>query len=358
MPSTQYTLYTSTDMDWHPHDDPTDPMQYGYAQKRSDTYNSRGRVERDLAQELSRISDISIVHHFFGFPIYGAAQKLHEAAVVCRRLPQRVMVADPAYPTTEFGIAELMVKGLPPTIHCENILNGMRVAHARIIPNAHLLNQYTEAGDPEAFSFGTTKFVSLEEVKKVLINTFIRPGMVGGDSGQRQPIILVGHAVENLLEHTKASFGIDLLSLGTIVKAKGSEHQSLDLLEYFKIHISNHHNAGNEAAGVLSAALLTRDDIYMHCTTQAVALNRDIQDIVEHVQALGKSLPLPSWGQLKFCTKCDRNNHVRTECRAQVQCQICEQSGVVKLFKARKTHQMANCLYQYLEMPRKDHLRQ
>jgi hypothetical protein len=39
----------------------------------------------------------------------------------------------------------------------------MRVAHARVIPNAHLLKQYTEDGSPEAFNFGTMKFVSLEE---------------------------------------------------------------------------------------------------------------------------------------------------------------------------------------------------
>lgn len=369
-PSTQSGLHTFTDMDWHPYDDPTDPTQQGYAPKRSDTYVSRGRP--NLAQQLSRVSDISIIRHFFGFPIYDVIPELHEAAIVCLNAS---WWQNTPYPTTEFGIAELMVKGLSPTIHCENILNGMRVVHARIIPNAHLLNQYTDAGDPEAFNFGTTKFVSLEEAKKILINTFVRPRTVGNDSGQHQPIILVGHAVETLLEHLRASFGIDLLNLGTIVKVIDTQNLAKDalihspkgpnisfsgLLEHFKLRIAQHHNAGNEAAGALIAALLTslRDDIYMHGTPQAVVVNRDIHDVIEHVQALGKSLPLPPWGQLKFCTKCDRNNHVRAECRAQVHCQACEQSGVVKLFKARKTHQMSKCLYQYLEMPPRDYFGQ
>lgn len=111
-----------------------------------------------------------------------------------------------------------MLKGLLPTNHCEDILNGMRAAHARIIPNVHLLNEYTEAGDPEAFNFGKTKFISVEEGWKVLIDTFVRLRMAGDDSGRHQPINLVGHAVENLLEHIKVSFGIDLKGLRTIVK--------------------------------------------------------------------------------------------------------------------------------------------
>ncbi|KAL1646149.1 hypothetical protein SLS61_007959 [Didymella pomorum] len=230
---------------------------------------------------MSRISDISIIRHFFGFPIHGASPKLHKAAIVCLNAS---WWQNPPDPTTEFGIAEFMVKGASPTTHCENIINGIRNAHARVIPNAHLLNQYTEDGDSEAFNFGTTKFVSLEEAKKVLINTFVRPHM-----------------------------RIDLVDLGTITKVvdtqnlakdalihspKGPNISLADLLEHFKTRISNQYNAGNESAGILIAALLTslRDDIYMH--------------------------------------------------------------EVIKLFKARKTHQTAKCLYQYLEMPPSDYFLQ
>jgi hypothetical protein len=99
-------------------------------------------------------------------------------------------------PTTEFRIAELMEMGLTPTIHAENILSSIQVAHACTIPFAHLKNMFPGAGDPESFYFGTTKFVTLEEAKQVLINTYARP-RESGNGTDLQPIILVDHAVEN-----------------------------------------------------------------------------------------------------------------------------------------------------------------
>jgi hypothetical protein len=36
-----------------------------------------------LSNQLTNISDASILRHFFGFPIFGAPQDLHEAAIVC-----------------------------------------------------------------------------------------------------------------------------------------------------------------------------------------------------------------------------------------------------------------------------------
>lgn len=116
-----------------------------------------------LAQELNLVSDKNVLRHFYGFPIFGACSVLHEAAIVC--LNASWWQKEP-FPTTEFGIAELMVKGLTPTIHAENILNGMRVAHARIIPNAHLQNYYSDSGDPEQFNFGVTKFVTMQEARR------------------------------------------------------------------------------------------------------------------------------------------------------------------------------------------------
>ena len=184
----------------------------------SNTFNTpTGQIFRDsyLAHEISRLYDISIIRHFFGFPIFGAPPSLHEAAIVCLNAS---WWQHSQYPTTELGIAELITKGLSPTIHAENILRGMRVAHARIMPNAHLLNQYTEAGDPEAFNFGTTKFITIDEAKDILINTFVRPRLIGDSNGTHQPIIFIGHAVQNFVTHIKDSFGVDLMGLGTIVK--------------------------------------------------------------------------------------------------------------------------------------------
>ncbi|KAJ4988278.1 hypothetical protein SVAN01_06213 [Stagonosporopsis vannaccii] len=118
-----------------------------------------------------------------------------------------------------------MVKGLSPTIHAESILQGMRVAHARIIPHAHVLNQYTDFGHPEAFNFGISKFVTLEEAKEALIDTFVRLRQITDSSDTHQFIILVGHAAQDMLTHISIAFGLDLLKLRTIVK--GVETQNL-----------------------------------------------------------------------------------------------------------------------------------
>lgn len=186
-----------------------------------------------------------------------------------------------------------MIKGLSPTVHAENILSGMRIAHARIMPNAHLLSRNTDADNPEVFHFGTTRFITSDEAKEILINTFVRPRQSDDGSVAHQPIILIGNAVQNLLSHINDSLGIDLLHLGTIFKAIDTQALAKDafthgprgpnislghLLEYFKIRMPNLYNAGNEAVGALLAAVLTslRDDIYMFGIPQAMVVGRDI----------------------------------------------------------------------------------
>lgn len=328
-----------------------------------------GVEDPSLAHELSEITDTNVLRHFYGSPVIGAPQVLRDAAIVC--LSASWWQKEP-YPTTELGIAELTVKGLAPTAHAENVLLGMRVAHARIKNNAHLHNYFAGSGDPEDFSFGTTKFVDMEEAKDIIVNTFTRSRLADGDSGALQPIILVGHAIENLFYYLKQTFKIDLLSYGTIVKVidtqklaweagiygpKGPNISLQHLLENFKIRMHNLHTAGNDAAATLIAAVLTAltNDIYLYGIPQSFVLNRDIQDVIERTRVVGKSEPPPPWGQAKFCTRCNRDNHMRWECYAQVYCYTCEHSGVVRLFNARKTHSTAKCLYKYLKMPPSDH---
>ena len=52
----------------------------------------------------------------------------------------------------------------------------------------------------ENFHLSNTKFVTLEEAKQVLINSFVRPREFG-DKTDLQPMILVGHAIENEFDY-------------------------------------------------------------------------------------------------------------------------------------------------------------
>ncbi|KAH7069838.1 hypothetical protein BKA63DRAFT_89444 [Paraphoma chrysanthemicola] len=324
-----------------------------------------------ISHALANVSDVNVVRHFVGFPLLGAPASLNEATVVCLDIEwwQKDSSA-----TTELGVAELMVKGMLPTIHAENVLNSIQVAHARIMPNAHLRNNFIGAGDPENFLFGQTKFVTMYEAKEVLIRTFVRP-RVGGD-GSLQPIILVGHAVENEFEHIQKSFGVDLQSYGSIVKVIDTQEMARkagirgpkgpfiglrDLLAHFNVNINNLHMAGNDAAGTLIAAVLLalKDSLYPGTGTRkppSVIRGCNIQNVIERVMVIGKTLQSPSWGSDTFCTRCDRDNHLRDKCLAKVSCEICRDSGVIRLFNAHKTHMTSKCLYQYQDLPPRDHL--
>jgi hypothetical protein len=321
-----------------------------------------------LAGALAIQGDADVLRHFIGFPFLGAPAALNEAAIVC--LDMEWWQKDPK-PTTEIGIAEIMLKGMIPGVHAENILTGIQVAHARAIPYAHLINNFHGAGDPENFHFGTTKFVTSEEAKQVIIDTFVRP-RVGGD-GSLQPIILVGHAVDNEFDHIQRAFGVDLRSYGTVIKVidtqvmaskagiEGPNGPSIglrDLLAYFNIKISNLHTAGNDAAGTLIAAVLLalKPGLYPSPgKPPAIVQGRNIQDVVNRVMDIGKSMPPPSWGCIFYCTRCGRDNHVRKTCFAKISCAICRDSGVVRLYNAHKTHTTANCTYQYQFLPTVDH---
>lgn len=320
-----------------------------------------------LSSALASKDDAEVLRHFFGFPLFGMPSAINHAAIVC--LDIEWWQKDPK-PTTEIGIAEVLAKGQPPSAHAENILAGIQVAHARIMPHAHLLNSFPGAGDPEVFHFGTTKFVALEESKQVIINTFVRP-RVGGD-GLLQPIILIGHAVENEFDHIQRALGVDLRSYGSVVKVIDTQAMAKkagilgpngpsiglrDLLLYFNVEIGNLHTAGNDAAGTLIAAVLLalKDGLYPLGPPPAVVQGRNIQGAIDRAMSIGKSLPPPTWGRELFCTRCGRENHIRANCFARVSCTICRDSGVVRLYNAHRTHMTANCLYVYQQLPAPDH---
>jgi hypothetical protein len=255
-----------------------------------------------------------------------------------------------------------------PTAHAGNLITSIQTAHARIIPNAHL-NVFPGTGNPECFNFGITKFVTMTEAKQVLIDTFVRPSL--GDLSNLQPIILIGHAVENEFQHLQRAFGVDLRTYGTIVKVidtqvmaqeagivgpNGPYIRLSDLLADFNIYISNLRSAGSDAAGTLIAAILIalKNKLYPGVGTRKPPLTDNGQKCRHVVNALQHpdfKSQAPAWSKKVYCTRCDRNIHSRAQCRTHVCCDICKNSGVKKLFNARKTHTASRCLYQYVSYP-------
>ncbi|KAH9876538.1 hypothetical protein J1614_003669 [Plenodomus biglobosus] len=323
-----------------------------------------------LAGYLLGQSDVTVLRHFLGFPIPGAPAFLGEATVVS--IDTEWWQKEPK-PTTEIGVAELLTEDYMLAPHAENILSRIHAAHARIIPNAHLLNTFVGAGDPEMFHFGKTRFVSMIEAQAIVQQTFMRMHQERGDK-QLQPIILIGHAVDNEFELIERTLGVDLRSFGTIVKVidtqemarkagiKGPNGPNIglrDLLAYFNVTVPNLHTAGNDAAGTMIAAVLLALQTILYPSENgppaAYQCGRHIQDVVDNLMTLAKSRAPPPWGQALYCTRCNRNNHTRSSCYAKVHCLICHNSRVARLYRAAWTHKTDRCLYQYLDKPTPDY---
>lgn len=224
-----------------------------------------------LAHFLDQHTELEILRHFLGYPIEGAPKTINEILLI--GLDTEWWEKDPK-PTTEFGVGEFRTEsliGLVPGVHAENILTDIRVAHARIIPHAHLMNKYPGAGNPEAFHFGSTVFVNPEEARVALTNILARPS--SESPNMIRPVIFIGHAISSDFEQMVKTFGIDLLELGSIVKVidtqdlakqaniKGSKGPNIslkDLLAHFNITGPNLnlHTAGNDIAYTMMLAIL------------------------------------------------------------------------------------------------------
>jgi len=331
----------------------------------SSAYNGNELLKAFLESKSAN----EVLGNFLGAPVLDdPSGRLHDAAIIS--LDTEWWQKEPK-PVTELGMSELENKFISPNIHANNILTGVQTAHARIIPHAHLRNNFPGAGDPEKFELGTTKFITEDEARQVLINTFVRPHQL--DPTYLQPIILVGHAVDNEFDHILSEFGVDLLSYGTIVKVidtqamaqdagikgpKGPFIGLKDLLSHFNLTVPNLHSAGNDAAGTLIAAILLalKDTLYPgvgHNKPPAIVDGIDVQWVVSALMTANKS-PVPVWGLELFCTRCEHDNHLRSECFAKVQCEICTSSGVKRLFNASRTHTTGRCLFQHQELPPSD----
>ncbi|KAF2117338.1 hypothetical protein BDV96DRAFT_518310 [Lophiotrema nucula] len=320
-----------------------------------------------LAHFLDRHTELEILRHFLGYPIEGAPKTINETLLI--GLDTEWWEKDPK-PTTEFGVGEFRTEtltGLIPGVHAENILTDIRVAHARIIPHAHLMNKFPGAGNPEDFHFGTTVFVTPDEARHALTNILARPSTESPN--MLRPVIFIGHAIGSDFEQMEKTFGIDLLKLGSIVKVidtqdlarqvdiygpKGPNISLKDLLAHFNIMGSdiNLHTAGNDVAYTMMLAILIalKKELYGSLTSsdnpQFNVHGRTIFQVVEAVKALGQANPAPMWGEALFCTRCDRNNHLRTHCFARdVFCTKCYNSGNGKRRGASQTHNTNRCLW-------------
>jgi hypothetical protein len=333
-------------------------------------YSGTDPVKAELAAYLSTQKDIDVMLHFLGCPLVDAPNSLSEAAIVSLNLEW--WEKEP-HPTTEIGIAELHPVEQLPTTHAENILTEITVAHARIAENSHLLNRFHGAGKPDEFHFGTTKYVTMQEARQILVDTFCR--LPADRKGKMQPMILLAHGADGKFNHIKEKMGFDVLGLSTVVKVldtqrlaqqagisgpKGPTISLEHLVDHFNINNHNLHTAGNDAAYTMITAVLAslKNHIYGQHLAKAfdpppeIANGLHIAEVINKVMWVNRKNPPPSWGQLEYCSRCSGSDHLRNNCYAKVACEICKNSENPKVARAFKTHMTEKCLYHhYLPLP-------
>lgn len=241
---------------------------------------------------------------------------------------------------TELGISVLDPRSIPQPISASpwGILTSMENYHVRIQPHAHLTNKDLCEGHPDAFQFGSTTFVSVNEAKEMLRNLFTRRDAYGN----LRPVIFVGHAVSNDYEVIKSRFGLDLEELGTIAatidtQVLAVEHGLVNpsrkirlphLLSEYDIEEPYLHNAGNDIVCTMIAAflMLCPPPKAPHNKLHYVDLKAQLRDAGQTAIKGGRG-----YGVTRFCEKCDSHHHTAPYCRVSVwHCEHCDKDPLTR----------------------------
>lgn len=293
--------------------------------------NMSHRVQpRDLKRAIDALlarglTHASILKHCLGqhripFASSSLVELLQDAVIVS--LDAEWFEHDPEY-VTELGVTILDPRKIKDRSQPWEILKATTNHHVRVKANAHLINGEMCAGHPEDFQFGKTSFVDMNEAKETLASSFIH---IDG-LGRPRPVIFLGHAVDNDTKTIEDRFGLDIDKLGVVVATVDTQSIAQEtrlaatgrpiglgsLLAKFDIVENYLHNAGNDIVCTMVAALLML--MQHHQPASAVAY----AELKRHLQTHSR----PVHGTLLFCTRCDSDAHVVTDCRVIVRCANC-----------------------------------
>ena len=174
----------------------------------------------------------------------------------------------------EIGVAVLDTKNLrecAPGENGEAWLSKLQCAHYRVLENASLVNRRFVKGRPDAFHFGTSSWITLENIKQVLERIFLNPGELARAAefdheilDALRHVVLVGHGLGNDLDFLKkaGSPSTELPNLARTMDTQsflGTKRKPISLkllLLAVGLKPQDLHNAGNDATYTLQALIL------------------------------------------------------------------------------------------------------
>jgi hypothetical protein len=311
---------------------------------------------------VSNAPMLDLMRHFLGLHIKGGPAELNDVVIV--GLDAEWWEKEPNH-ITELGFSVLRtgeLAGLQPGPHGINFLSKMKFYHVRIQPFSHLENRQYTPGDPEQFHFGSTRFVSLEEARNLLVDMFQWP--TSRTDGTKLPVVLMGHDVGNDIAKMHSHFGVNIGQYITAVVdtqelanqkyirgPRGPKIGLKDLAKYFHLEPSNLHTAGNDIAytAFLSVLVPLKKELYASPENPLgdpvpVVQGRHIQEVINNLSIIGRARLPPAFGRLMFCTKCDGEDHLRQFCRTLVRCEYCLSSTQPRLRLSAFTHKTEKCV--------------
>ncbi|KAF2117089.1 hypothetical protein BDV96DRAFT_469504, partial [Lophiotrema nucula] len=294
---------------------------------------------------LGQQPQVSILSHFLKKTMDHAPLALDDAVIVGLDVEWYERGTDDI---TELGICILDTKNISEEFDILEVIQCMQVFHARIKENAHMLNTELCPGRPDIFHFGTTKFVTTEEARQLLFESFTWRE----EDGSLRPVIFIGHGVDNDLEQLKQHFGIDVAAMGCVKSTIDTQVMAIEagirsagplislesLLSGFGIREEYLHTAGNDVGYAIIAGLLTAN---LH-TTHCILDTHTLQTCIDLLKAQAYHKPKFAWGTEVFCTRCDAEDHFHLKCRASVHCDICTRDPLLSQHAA--THKTEKCL--------------
>ncbi|KAI1500690.1 hypothetical protein F5X99DRAFT_385140 [Biscogniauxia marginata] len=165
---------------------------------------------------------------------------------------------------TEIGLAILdttRTEDVAPGVRGENWFSRIETHHLRVEEYSSEVNHRYVKGCPEAFNFGTSVFVPLKEVSKVL-------GKIIGDnqSTDKRPVIMVGHDIKQDLNYLKKvgynvwrlkqfSDEVDTMFMFRRMERNMSGGRLEVICDQLGTSGHDFHNAGNDAVYTLRAMI-------------------------------------------------------------------------------------------------------
>jgi hypothetical protein len=276
----------------------------------------------------------------------------------------------PPHGLTEIGIAtydrQQVNCGLPctPGPHAEDLLQHLWSMHLRIRSHAHLPSNN---GDPTAFHFGTTVFVTQEEAMQMLHQIWHQPLNEFQLEGGLRPIICMSYSDnESLAKVRQPIFDFIPPTLGTTVKVLNAQNiaiqakitslasASIDyILPIFKITPFDADNGGNAATYSTIIALLSvlRDQIYGADINPRAKPGQKGMSAVKPAQSviqwlMERPTPAPPFGTTTYCSRCGSYVHNTVNCSdADILCGRCSTSKMKWRQENAETHKEELCIY-------------